>query len=172
MIEIYDNLLEADHIKRITNTVISSVFPWYYQATTVNDKLDTPTLGHIFEDANAPDVSISAFYSLPTTLLDLFSMSTGYEIEKIIRIRANLVLPTNMLGTTGAHVDYPDKHHVILYYVNDVDGATVFLNEDESIRQEVEPKAGRFVIFDGSIKHCLRMPTATRAVFNYNVILK
>ncbi len=172
MIEIYDNLLEADHVKRITNTVISSVFPWYYQPTTVFDKTDTPTMNHIFEDVNTPDISRSAFYTIPSTLLDLFSISTGYEIEKIIRIRANLVLPTNMLGTTEAHVDYDDKHHVILYYVNDVDGSTVFLNEDGSIRQEVEPKAGRFVIFDGSIKHCLRMPTATRSVFNYNVILK
>jgi hypothetical protein len=172
MIEIYDNLLDADHVKRITNTVISPFFPWYYQPTTVYDKTDTPSLCHNFEDINAPQIHRSAFYSFPTTLLDLFSISTGYEIEKIIRIRANLVLPTNMLGTTGAHVDYPDKHHVILYYVNDVDGSTVFLNEDGSIRQEVEPKAGRFAIFDGSISHCLRMPTATRAVFNYNVILK
>lgn len=172
MIEIYDNLLEGDHVKRITDTVISSIFPWYYQPTTVLYGTDTPTMFHIFEDMHTPAISRSAFYSVPTTLLDLFSMSTGYEIEKIIRIRANLVLPTSMLGTTGAHVDYDDKHHVILYYVNDVDGNTVFLNEDESIRQEVEPKAGRFAIFDGSIKHCLRMPTATRAVFNYNVILK
>jgi hypothetical protein len=172
MIEIYDNLLDKDHVTLITNTVISPLFPWYYQPSTVFVKTDTPSFCHNFEDINSPDIHISAFYSFPTTLLDLFSISTGYEIEKIIRIRANLVLPTNILGTTEAHVDYPDKHHVVLYYVNDVDGNTVFLNEDESIRQEVEPKAGRFVIFDGSIKHCIRMPTATRSVFNYNVILK
>jgi hypothetical protein len=172
MIEIYDNLIDAEHVDLITKTIISPLFPWYYQSETVYGKLDTPTMFHMFEDVNAPFFHRSAFYTFPVTLLDLFSISTGYEIEKIIRIRANLVLPTNMLGTTEPHVDYFDRHHVILYYVNDVDGATVFLNEDESIRQEVEPKAGRFVIFDGSIKHCLRMPTATRSVFNYNVILK
>ena len=172
MIEIYDNLLEEDHVNRITNTVISSVFPWYYQSSTVYDKLDTPTLFHIFDDVNVTGLTRSAFYSIPTTLLDMFSISTRYEIEKIIRIRANLVLPTNIVNITEAHIDYPEKHHVVLYYVNNVDGNTVFLNEDGSIRQEVEPKAGRFVIFDGSIKHCVRMPTATRAVFNFNIILK
>ncbi|CAB5221133.1 hypothetical protein UFOVP240_87 [uncultured Caudovirales phage] len=172
MIEIYDNLLEEDHVKRVRDTLISPSFPWYYQPTTVYGENDTPSLCHNFEDINAPHIHRSAFYSFPTTLLDLFSISTGYEIEKVIRIRANLVLPTNIVDMTLPHVDYPDKHHVILYYVNDTDGNTVFLNEDESIRQEVEPKAGRFAIFDGSILHCLRMPTATRAVFNYNVILK
>ena len=172
MIEIYDNLLEIDHIKRISDTVLSQQFPWYYLPKTTSIVDDMPTLSHSFESSGENGITRSQFFTIPSTLLDLFSVSTGYDINEIIRIRANLVLPTHNSKMTAPHVDLDDKHHVILYYVNDVDGNTVLLNEDGSIRKEVEPKAGRFVLFDGSIKHCVRMPTSTRVVFNYNVILK
>lgn len=172
MIEIYDNLLEEEHIKRVRDTLISPKFPWYYQPTTVHRENDTPSMVHLFEDIKAEDIRRSEYYPVPLTLLDLFSASTGYGVHQLIRMRANLVLPTRIIDITNPHTDFEYDHHVILYYVNDVDGNTVFLNEDGSIRKEVEPKAGRFVIFDGSISHCVRMPTSTRVVFNYNVILK
>ena len=173
MIEIYDNLLEADHVKRVEDTLISPNFPWYYQPTTVSDTVDTVSMYHMFDNIDMDAHGRrSEYYPIPLTLLDIFSLSTGYEIEKMIRIRANLLLPTRIIDITNPHIDFPSKHHVILYYVNDVDGNTVFLNEDGTIRKEISPKAGRFVIFDGVISHCIRMPTSSRVVFNYNVILK
>lgn len=172
MIEVYDDLLDDAYSGRISKILKSTQFPWYFQETTVYGKADIQSLFHMFADANDPPAVPSPFLIIPTTILDLFSKSSGHEIESIIRIRANLVLPTSNIDMTLPHTDYPEKHHVVLYYVDATDGNTVLLNDDGSIRQEIEPKVGRFVIFDGAISHCIRVPTSSRIIFNYNVILK
>jgi hypothetical protein len=171
MIEIYDNLLEESYIKRLEQTLLLPGFPWYYTPSTVYGETDLPSLLHTFTE-EGKEIILSEYTSVPYNLLDLFSICTGHEIEKIIRIRANLVLPNASFKKTGAHVDQEEPHCVIIYYANNVDGNTVLLNKDGSILKEVEPRAGRFLMFDGSLYHYLRIPTATRVVLNYNVILK
>lgn len=172
MIEIYDDLLGESYSKRISNILKSVQFPWYFQETTVYGKRDIQSMFHTFQDINDSDLEPSKFTVIPKTILEEFSKSSGHEIEKIIRMRANLVLPTPNVDVTIPHIDYEEKHHVVLYYVDAVDGNTILLNQDGSIRKEIEPKVGRFVIFDGLISHCIRVPTSSRIIFNYNVILK
>ena len=156
------------------NTLLSPKFPWYYlpETTPLDGKQDFGTLTHIFDHI---DVSTkkSEYIGTALTLLDLFSVSTGYKIDKIIRSRSNLVIgyPGLQDRMSDKHIDYDIPHHVILYYVCG-NANTVFFNKDESIMQEVESKPGRFVIFDGSLMHAIRIPDATRVVFNFNVILK
>lgn len=174
MIEIYDNLIEESYASRLHDTLIHPKFPWYYLPSTAPKyKLeDIASLTHIF-DHNEDSTIKSDYIGTALTLLDLFSVSTGYKFDRVIRMRSNLVIgyPGLQDIMSTPHIDYDIPHHVILYYVSG-NANTVFFNEDGSILQEVESKAGRFVIFDGNIMHALRIPDSVRVVFNFNVILK
>lgn len=174
MIEIYDNLIEENYANRLREFLLSKRFPWYYlpETTALEGNQDFGSMTHIFEHDEINEKR-SDYIGTALTLLDLFSVSTGYKIDKIIRSRANLVIgyPGLHDKISDKHIDYDIPHHVILYYVCG-NANTVFFNEDGSILQEVESKSGRFVIFDGSILHAIRVPDGTRVVFNFNVILK
>jgi hypothetical protein len=174
MIEIHDNLVDENYANRLRNILLSPNFPWYYlpETTPLDGKHDFGTLTHIFDHIDVSNKK-SEYIGTALTLLDLFSVSTGYKIDKIIRSRSNLVIgyPGLQDRMSDKHIDYDIPHHVILYYVCG-NANTVFFNEDGSIMQEVESKTGRFVIFNGSLMHSIRIPDATRVVFNFNVILK
>jgi len=174
MLEIHDNLVNENYANRLRNILLSPNFPWYYlpETTPFDGAHDFGTLTHIFDHEDV-SVKTSEYIGTAITLLELFSGSTGYKIDKIIRSRSNLVIgyPGLHDRMSDKHIDYDIPHHVILYYVCG-NANTVFFNEDGSILQEVESKTGRFVIFDGSLMHSIRIPEATRVVFNFNVILK
>jgi hypothetical protein len=68
------------------------------------------------------------------------------------------------------HTDLPFDHMVVLYYVNDADGETVFFDDNNNIIQSVEPKKGRAVLFDGKILHGGGIPTkGPRCIVNYDI---
>ena len=80
------------------------------------------------------------------------------------------------------HVDNNIKHLVVLYYVIDGDGDTVWFDErynetssrkkeDFNIIKRVSPKKGRVAIFDGFTYHSNYLPQKNnRCVINFNVI--
>ena len=85
------------------------------------------------------------------------------------------------------HVDGYFRHMVLIYYVNDSDGDTLFYEErhpgselvhgilDNSkvtLSKRVTPKFNRYVIFDGLQFHSSSAPKETdyRFVINYNFI--
>tara|TARA_B100001142_G_C14023996_1_gene535466 strand:+ start:27 stop:365 length:339 start_codon:yes stop_codon:yes gene_type:complete len=106
-------------------------------------------------------------------------------------MRANLTLPnkTSTLDHHMPHIDSFFEHWNAIYYVNDSDGDTVIFNEtnddydagkddimriqsnDFTIKQRIEPKQGRVVIFPGKYYHsssfCKDSPY--RAVINMNL---
>jgi len=170
MIEVYDNLIEPHYVTHIQETMLSPMFPWYYAPTTVNGKDEVSWFFHNFVEEGTGKY-VSPYMNIPMNMLDMFTAGTGYQIDKIFRIRANLTFPLAYPEELSAsHVDQEFPHHVILYYVNDSDGETIFVDDN----REVSPLAGRFVIFDGSKKHCARLvkDSKQRIVFNFNVTLK
>jgi hypothetical protein len=70
------------------------------------------------------------------------------------------------------HTDLPFDHLVVLYYVNDADGDTVFFNEKNEIIKSVSPKRGRVVAFDGRILHGGGIPKAgPRCAINFDILI-
>jgi hypothetical protein len=78
----------------------------------------------------------------------------------------------------------PEPHLVCLYYVNDADGKTVFTSHTSEeigltdinklpsvpITQEVSPKKGRCVLFDGKYYHATHTPNVGRRVIaNFDI---
>jgi len=69
-------------------------------------------------------------------------------------------------------VDLPFDHLVVLYYVNDSDGDTVFFNKQNEIVKSVSPKKGRVVAFDGSIYHGGGIPKkGPRCAINFDILI-
>jgi len=71
------------------------------------------------------------------------------------------------------HTDMPHLERWLsaIYYVNDANGPTYFFRDDGTILTKVEPKKGRLVAFDGTIKHGGGIPTnGYRCIINYNFI--
>ena len=71
------------------------------------------------------------------------------------------------------HVDLPYKHTVVLYYVNDADGDTVFFDKDNRVVRSVSPKKGRVILFDGALYHGGGIPkNGPRCIVNFDIITK
>lgn len=91
-------------------------------------------------------------------------------------------------GSSAAHVDYEYPHWVLLVYLNDADGDTIFYdmmyepdsgehpieyarkrNEWLHVKETVTPKANKAVLFDGMRYHSSSQPTKTQMRYVLNV---
>jgi len=107
------------------------------------------------------------------------------SIKSFINARTFLQVPNNLNSSPKYHVDYPKPHMVLLYYVNESDGNTLILKQRYpfsyskisgltagDVIQEIEPRKGRVVMFDGSLFHSSSVPTKNlRCVINLDVVL-
>ena len=120
--------------------------------------------------------------------------AVGVKMTKVPRVRLNMLLRAypGDAEHTNIHVDHPNPHYVGLYYVTDSDGPTVIYNEkitdvptknwndnvltkyiketEFTVKQIVEPKKGRLVVFDGHHFHAGTKPRnhQTRYALNIN----
>ena len=85
-------------------------------------------------------------------------------------MQTNLLLKTQSTSNMP-HIDYPDPHIVMLYYVNDSSGPTTFYNKKFKVKKEVMPKKGRIIMFDGSTYHSSTPPITNdyRCVINFDL---
>lgn len=107
---------------------------------------------------------------------------------QIIQSRLFLQAPigNNERKNDKLHVDLPFQHTVLLYYINDSDGDTVFSNlnskditkssldsdTEYEIIKRVTPKKGRGVFFNGRIFHASSKPSKNvRCVANFNLTI-
>jgi len=99
---------------------------------------------------------------------------TNLIMREIIQARIYVLVPhPTKYDHDRPHTDFPFDHTVVLYYVNDSDGATVLYNNDGSIYKKVEPKRGRVLVFDGNILHSGGIPRqGPRSVVNYDIITR
>jgi hypothetical protein len=187
MIIIKDDVIPTDYQDFIEKFVQTEI-PWFYLP-------DISGTGKAFKDPNwhasngffhlaaIDGVINSTFFkndfNLESLIIDL-EKSFEVSIKELLRVKLNLTGPITGYKPTNfcsPHVDWPDrKHHVMLYYINDSDGDTVFFktptdmyNEDLEITHRVTPKKGRCVLFDGSMYHTQSNPINTSARFNLNI---
>lgn len=93
-----------------------------------------------------------------------------YDIM-IARIWLTLPYKTE-LEYARPHTDFGTPHWVVLYYVNDSDGDTVFFDNNNNIIKRVTPKKGRIVLFNGNILHSGGIPKENpRCVINFNIAI-
>lgn len=189
MIKILDDIVPQQTQDNIENLITSNKFPWFYQSemeynvTNLTNSGITPTVGFIHPFwLKGKDNSTFSKFSLPP--LNYLLDSEGLVLDKIIRIKTNLLLQVNNYTNDSfgiPHIDEVDKHYVAIYYVNDCDGDTFIFNEDihfkgseVTLNKRVSPKKGRILFFEGNRYHCASNPMKSHARFiiNYTFTLK
>lgn len=177
-IQVFENYLPKNKSDKIEEILLSQDFPWFLikkssgESKEVNGYKDTVQFEHhFFRDGNQTSSGFTFFCDL----LNLSDFISKFNVpNKVIRMKSNLLLKTQKTPNTP-HVDFSDPHFVLLYYVNDSDGPTIFYeknaNKFNKIK-EIIPKKGTFVLFDGSTYHSSTPPQLNdyRCVININTL--
>ena len=108
-------------------------------------------------------------------------LETEFGKIQLIRAKVNLTFPYPPMMNYEhqvPHIDLqydngdPVDHKVLLYYINPSDGPTYFFDELYRVTDEIYPKQGRAVIFDGSQIHAASNPVKNPFRFVLNVDFK
>ena len=140
--KIIENILDPQDTNYITNIILSSDFPWYFNKNSANK-----------------------FENILIKLLQKFNIK-----GKLLRARFGLHTSNKIKKIDDKHIDSLLDHDVILYYLNDSDGDTYFYNKNKIIKQ-ITPQFNKAIFFDGNIYHSSSKPVKSdrRVVLNLNV---
>jgi len=176
-IEYYDDIVPVYMQDYLENLVKSKMEPFlglefFYSENLSLEGKDAGEYGFGCNIQDSNPIYYHPQHHLITTPLYLFCNALNLAIFKIHQIRSWIQTPQEKSNTFLPHKDHPNPHYVLLYYVNDSDGDTVFFEDDEVTEiKRISPKKGRIAFFDGSIYHAASNPTLNpRLVFNYNFI--
>jgi len=136
--------------------------------TTAQEQGQSPlSFVHVLKSHTALSEHLENFAMVPQAVCNTHNL----ELKEILVGRIYITVPHETdLDHYAPHVDLQGKHMVVIYYVNDADGPTVFFDDFGNIIESVEPKKGRAVLFDGSIKHGGGIPKkGPRCIVNYDI---
>lgn len=187
MITVYDDLLNDIEKDRIESFLRDPKFPWFLSIghnhyTTSKQDIEKNTnqyssecvlLTHVFY---LDSIRNSDNYHLSDFVLNLFLERSNHPFNMLLRSKANLTLKTQntVASYTTPHKDFNYDHKVIIYYANDTDGDTVIFEDHKSakILESIQPKKGRFVVFDGGHYHSagLNKLSDLRINLNFNIL--
>lgn len=191
---IFDDIIsELDQIK-LEKYVKLSNLKWTYQHNITGqyggtDSLELPA--NVLKGIDITDSNIfNIINSIKLNLLNKLDM----EFVKDYRYKINWTTPIskNYDFKNLIHIDMDVDHIAIVYYINDTDGNTIFLNNKKGnsaeshqsnfkginfnefeIVNKIPPKKGRAIIFDGNIYHYGEYPTITdRFIINFDLVGK
>jgi len=184
-VEVIDDFLTQSYYESLRASVTNSQFPWYFQdnITYVNDKIG----GYINENPinNSFGFSHAIYFSseIKSQVGNLvmpfaFQVKDYLKASEIIRVRLDMTVYNPDIRMHGPHVDFDDiPHYSAVYYLNDSDGSTVIFNEkwgqdSLTIKETIEPKPNRLLLFDGSYLHTGYSPSRhnSRVLINSNYI--
>lgn len=163
-ISVIDNFLPLETFKTIQEQIMGDNFPWYYSpwktSHDANEGVFDSQFTHMFyfdEKWNSPHLwAVEPILSI-------------LDPKIIVRIKANLTVPSTIVKPWGMHVDFDNSMITTgILYLTDCDGGTVF--EDGS---RVESASNRFVYFPATTQHSGETFTNAKArcVINFNLVL-
>jgi hypothetical protein len=176
-VEYYDDLvpkyLQDYYINLIKNKMepVTGLEFFYSEDLSIEDN----QMGEFGFGCNIQDKDASFYHKshyVISTPIHLLCKKLDLALFDIYQVRSWIQTPQNHSNTFLPHQDLNHPHYVLLYYVSDSDGDTVFYDDDGVTEiKRVSPKKGRVVFFDGSILHAASNPTTVpRIVFNYNFL--
>ena len=176
---IIDDVISKGYQNLIESTLNFHEFPWNFcdNITDASKMGGVEVITGFGSNIFHSDLNVKTEYAdLLTPLLyeAVDKCEKGQEIKKLFRIRAGMFVQNQTDKPHQAHVDSPDLHYTMLYYVNDSDGPTnIFDYKGENVIQEIEPKKGRAVIMTGDTYHSSSCPRnhINRIVVNYNFLV-
>ena len=198
-IKIIDDLLPKSYQDAIEQMVFSEEFDWHY-VSDVTDQTYKNVQGyrsldgfsHLFLGPKTSSKYLN--FVMPVLYHAVNELGMPFDQSKLWRARVGLMFQQRQGDPTynNPHVDHIMPHWTGLYYINDNDGPTYIFdqkvinvpfskrndagildyvnNTEMTIAQQVEPKKGRFVIFNGYRFHSSSRPINCdkRAVITFN----
>ena len=190
-----DSLIDLETQTYIKDLLTAEYFPWFlgYEKTTTthSDWTNhfTKVTSNIFEYSQFVHLFVhngqqnsdyaDAVANIFVKVIEKYNFD-----DKIIRIKSNYCTKVNCINNDAhqsPHIDIPNDHWVMLYYVNDSDGDTFIFDQkiegstsvdsiqSLTVKKRISPKQGRIAIFDGAHLHAGMHPTKndSRIVINY-----
>lgn len=141
-----------------------------YETTAAEENHTPISFTHVLKSSSKTSEYLDNFALIP----QLVCQENNLILKDIAAGRIFLTVPHyTKLDHYAAHTDFNFPHHVCLYYVNNADGATAFYDEAGNKIQEVIPKKGRVVFFDGLIMHGGGIPKhGPRCIVNFDILTK
>lgn len=138
-----------------------------YEATAIEDGKIPITFNHILKSSAKTSPWLDNFAIIPQTVC----LHLNRQLIDIYFARIFLSTPyPTKLENYRPHTDMMMPHWVVIYYVNDSEGDTVFFDNFEKEIKRVSPKKGRVVFFDGNILHCGGIPKENpRCLVNFDI---
>lgn len=187
MIKVFDDLLDDKEKDHVENFLRDPKFPWFLSVghnhyTTSKQDIEKNAntkssecvlLTHVFY---LDSLRNSDNYHLSDFVLNIFLERSQYPFTSLLRSKANLTLKSsNNIGLyTTPHVDFNHNHSVLIYYANDSDGDTTIFQDHlaETVLENIQPKKGRFLLFDGGLYHAagLNKVSDLRINLNFNFL--
>ena len=189
--KIIDDFLPTPYWTRINYFLCSPEFPWYYQDNIVNtDQPSAPGCFGFNYWVFHPGETMCRHnwsHSIQEAILP-FALSVQQAIgfkNQISRVRCDMTMYNPNQHMHEPHIDVNEPHVAAVYYVNDSDGNTVLYKQRSEVNDrskfpeqldvliEVEPKANRLLMFDGSLIHTGHSPSKTnsRVIINSDYII-
>jgi|TARA_B110000238_G_C15982845_1_gene376803 hypothetical protein len=139
-----------------------------YEKTAKDDFGSPISFMHILKSNAELSPHLNNFSLIPQMVCSKINM----QLRDILYARIFLTVPyATSLDHHAPHIDLQYRHTVIIYYVNDSGGETVFFDKQGKEIRRVMPKKGRVAVFDGFISHSAGIPTKdTRCIINYNIL--
>lgn len=140
-----------------------------YELTAEENGVVPISFTHTLKSSSRLSPNMANFSLIPIKVCERLNI----YLKDIIVGRVFLTMPYNSnLPHARPHTDRAIPHWVVLYYVNDADGDTVFFNKQGKEFQRVTPKKGRVVFFNGNIMHGGGIPKIhPRCVANFNILI-
>jgi hypothetical protein len=141
-----------------------------YESTAIENGRSPMSFTHILKSSAKISDHLDNFGLIP----QIVCSERNVVLREIITARIFLTIPHQTdLKHYAAHIDFDFPHYVCLYYVNNADGPTAFYDGNQNIVEEIMPRKGRVVFFDGLIKHGGGIPkTGPRCIVNYDILIK
>lgn len=164
MIHIIENFIPEQYQKELFRLFSSDNFLWTYQPCTYktfvnkNPELynDVAFLGRQLSNENSQQKE----YEYIAPLIYFIMEHTKYTISKVLRSKANLILPSVDNRLHPPHADSAiENTYTLLYYINDSDGDTFIFDSNNKIKERITPKMGKAVIFPSNLIHCGSNPS-------------
>ena len=195
---IVDNALTESESDHLENLLTSDIFP-YYMGMDINpnhfaspeeypgiivssNSVTTPQMSHVCHNHKNPNNS--PYYPYAKELSGKILQHLDITNPVFERIKFNMMFPNKKLSKIHHNVPHIDALDgwVLLYFVNDSDGDTMFFNQKYTgevqhcvtVRHRITPAKGKAVIFKSDIFHCSTNPTLSdmRVVMNVNFNFK
>jgi len=190
-IEVIDDFLEPSYFRNLYETVTSIKFPWFFsenistdedRQVSINGNSSSRLLGFSHSVCDGEQVDSRDMYPLLCPFAWKILDHVGGS--GVLRIRFDMTVFTETGLVHEPHVDYLDTpHYSAVFYLTKSDGPTIIFNEkydydsgypekDLTIKEVIQPKPNRIVIFDGSYIHTGNPPTESfsrRIIINTNI---